>query len=383
MSLTRSRSSESLLSLSRLLRHLKPSRTSLSSSSSRSSSGSSPTFAHLPPELLVHIASFLPPSSAGEFSLCNKALYTLLSIPYLKFRRGHPAVAPAELLKLLEPDLPNHIVCYHCGKLHGIKRPAQHIQPDKRCDIVASESMRTYIHPRFSYVIFQMAMKRHRQGRSPHSLLQLLSYADSDSTNAIRTSSSCRVVDGSLLFRQQHIFIVHAHNEGTFRSDMKTTICPHAQELHGESDYGRRGREKNTMVYTPGSVDVDRAPPTAAHCDSCDYKGAARDEGNWSGLIRCRQCATEFRIDTLAVGKEGTAFVVTRWKDLGEGRGADDPVWRAHLDRKGAGVRREKVGGRSICERFEGEGWTGGLESLVSPKEMKRVMNFRYFGQEI
>ena len=75
------------------------------------------------------------------------------------------------------------------------------------------------------------------------------------------------------------------------------------------------------MVYTPGSVEIDDTT-TSVDC-SCRGGGVVqpgtttKDEENWSGLLRCRACAAEFRIDTLGVGREGKAFVVTRWKDLG------------------------------------------------------------------
>ncbi|OBT42615.1 hypothetical protein VE00_07110 [Pseudogymnoascus sp. WSF 3629] len=336
----------------------------------------------LPPELVLRIASYLPPASAGAFSLCSKRLYAVLAIPYLKCQRGHAAFKTAEFLKLLEPSLPNHIACYYCNKLHQIKHAQRHIQLDKRCDIIVNEAMRTYIHPRFSYVVFRMVMKRYRQGLDHASLLRLLSYEDMGGTfGETRTDTSCRVVDGSLLVRQQSVFVVHPRNRARF-PDMKTTICPHAKELHGKVNFHATGRESCSMAYTPGSVDVDRTP-TVVRCDSCSYYGT-KDEGNWSGLIRCRICATEFRIDVLAVGKEGQAYVVTRWKDLGEGRDVEDPVWLAHVDKGGVATGpRKRVGRRSICERFEGKGWRGGLESLVSPKEMKRVINYKYCGDEV
>lgn len=350
-------------------------------SSARTTTANPKTFAQLPPELVLRIASFLPPTSAGALSLCCKDMYTLLAIPYLKCRRGHPAFKIGEFLRLLEPDLPDHIVCYHCERLHEIKHAQRHLPFDRRCDILVNELMRTYIHPRFSYVIFQMVMKRHRQGLDYSSLLKLLSYGDIDSEGETRTDASCRVVDGSLLVRQQDVFVVHAKYDILF-SNRETTICPHAKELRGNTNSSATGRARYGMVYTPGSVDVDRTP-TVVRCDSCSYHGT-KDEGNWSGLIRCRVCATEFRIDVLAIGKGGQAYVVTRWKDLGEGRDANDPVWRAHLREAwvGGGSGR-KAGGGTICARFEGMGWHGGLESLVSPEEMKRLVNFKYGDDEV
>ncbi|OAF59960.1 hypothetical protein VC83_03138 [Pseudogymnoascus destructans] len=330
----------------------------------------SSTLSKLPPELLLRIASYPPPASAGAFSLCSKRLYALLAIPYLKCLHGHPPFSTAEFLRLLEPDLPDHIVCYYCEKLHKIKRLERHIKFTKRCDIPVNEAMRSYIHPRFSYVIFQMAMKRHRQGLDYSSPLKLLSYNEWSWIGPDEIKTSFRIVDGSLLLRQQHILLVHPNNDQMF-TNTKIMICPHIKQLRGTINCQSSGMGRYNMVYTPGSIEIDHTP-TAVECDCCAHQGK-KDEGNWSGLVRCRDCATEFRVDTLGIGQSGKAYVVTRWKDLGEGRDANDSVWCAHMGEKGllGGAGREAAG-RSICVRFEGEGWRGGLESLVMPREMKR-----------
>ncbi|OBT88666.1 hypothetical protein VE02_03204 [Pseudogymnoascus sp. 03VT05] len=331
----------------------------------------------LPPELILRIASFLLPTSAGAFSLCTKRLYALLSIPYLKCKNGHASFGKTEFLRLIEPDLPDHIVCYYCEKLHAIKRPGRHTRFTKRCDTKVNESMRSYIHPRFSYVIFQMVMKRHRQGLDTSSLIKLLSYDEWSLISHDKIKTSARIVDGSLLLRQQHIILVHPNNDALF-SHVKIMICSHAKQLCSKIDYNASAPEKYKMVYTPGTVDIDRTPTTVL-CECCAHQGT-KDGGNWSGLIRCRDCATEFRIDTLGIGKEGKAFVVTRWKDLGEGRDGNDAVWRGHLREPwvGGGSGRKAGGGKTICARFEGEGWRGGLESLVTPREMRRLVRYRY-----
>ncbi|ELR08051.1 hypothetical protein GMDG_08592 [Pseudogymnoascus destructans 20631-21] len=317
-----------------------------------------------------------PPASAGAFSLCSKRLYALLAIPYLKCLHGHPPFSTAEFLRLLEPDLPDHIVCYYCEKLHKIKRLERHIKFTKRCDIPVNEAMRSYIHPRFSYVIFQMAMKRHRQGLDYSSPLKLLSYNEWSWIGPDEIKTSFRIVDGSLLLRQQHILLVHPNNDQMF-TNTKIMICPHIKQLRGTINCQSSGMGRYNMVYTPGSIEIDHTP-TAVECDCCAHQGK-KDEGNWSGLVRCRDCATEFRVDTLGIGQSGKAYVVTRWKDLGEGRDANDSVWCAHMGEKGllGGAGREAAG-RSICVRFEGEGWRGGLESLVMPREMKRLVKYRY-----
>ncbi|OBT63799.1 hypothetical protein VE03_06931 [Pseudogymnoascus sp. 23342-1-I1] len=323
----------------------------------------SSALSQLPPELILRIASYLLSTSAGAFSLCTKRLYALLAIPYLKCQHGYPPFNKSEFLRLLEPSLPDHIVCYHCEKLHAIKHSKRHIQFTKRCDIKVNESMRSYIHPRFSYVVFQMVMKRYRQGLDYSSLLKLLPYDEWSWVGPDQIKASTRIITAPSS---------SANNTSSSLRNAKIMICPHAKQLRGKINCSASAPEKYSLVYTTGSVDVDRTSPRA-ECDCCPHQDQKNE------LLRCRECATEFRIDTLGIGKEGKAFVVTRWKDLGEGREVGDPVWQAHL-REGV-VGGEGKGGRrrrSICERFEGKGWRGGLEGLVTPRVMKRLMRYRY-----
>ncbi|KAL5349681.1 hypothetical protein ACLOAV_004711 [Pseudogymnoascus australis] len=300
----------------------------------------------LPPELILRIASYLPPPSAGAFALCTKHLHSLLATPYLKCPHGHAPFNTASFLQLLEPSLPDHIVCHHCTKLHLITCSKRHIQFTKRCDAKANSPMRSHIHPRFSHVVFQMAMKRYRQGLPHLPLLNLLAFDECSWFGPDQSKTSHLIVDGALLQRQQHVLLAHPNNDLSLRG-AKIMICPHVRQVHGEIDYRANAPERYSMVYTTGSVDVDRTPAAAECACGSSSSHEAEDEGSGSGLLRCRECATEFRVDELGVGREGKAFVVTRWKDLGEGRDANDPVWRAHLGEGvvggGAGVDLREV----------------------------------------
>lgn len=131
------------------------------------------------------------------------------------------------------------------------------------------------------------------------------------------------------------------------------------------------------MAYLDGTQDID-TNVSMAQCDCCDYRGRRAAGDGVSRVIKCGLCATEIRIDSVAVGKAGQAFVVTRWKDLGEGRTDDDPVWRGHLD-EGGGRSGFRAAEGSICAAFEGTG-KGAEElefgSLLTVKERKRLWKF-------
>lgn len=108
------------------------------------------------------------------------------------------------------------------------------------------------------------------------------------------------------------------------------------------------------MFYRSDGKDVETGPGVT-ECDCCAYGGKDDVGTTCSGLIQCGFCATEFRIDSMAIGKrkDGRAFIITRWKNLGEGESVDDPIWSAHVT-KGQVGRSQFVAG-SICAAFEGK----------------------------
>lgn len=70
----------------------------------------------LPVEILQQIMRNLSPSSAYAFALCSCRLLEVLDLQAVR----PTAVSPEflNLLSLLERDMPDHILCVSCGKLH-------------------------------------------------------------------------------------------------------------------------------------------------------------------------------------------------------------------------------------------------------------------------
>ncbi|KAL5354659.1 hypothetical protein ACLOAV_000748 [Pseudogymnoascus australis] len=312
----------------------------------------------LPPELLTLIATFLPAASAASFALCCTPLYTLLAIPYLKCKHGHHHFKMSEFLILVERDLKDFIACYHCVKLHTIKPDKKHIKRASRCDSSVCSLMSRYIGYHFSYIVFQMAMKRHRQDADTRSLLRLL---QSDEINAAA-------------HRPPYILIVHRGNEGPFSKNWGVYICPHFGIVCGRVILLENSKVGYRMFYRVGGEDVE-AGPGATKCDCGAHVENDDVSTTCSGLVQCDYCATEFRIDSMAVGrrKEGRAFIITWWKNLGKGQSVEDPVWSAHVT-EGAKVRTDFVAG-SICAAFEGKREVE-LHSFLTKKELKRGLNF-------
>jgi hypothetical protein len=88
------------------------------------------------------------------------------------------------------------------------------------------------IHRDFSSTIFRMAMKSHREGHDTTKLLGLLSYRVENIIQrgfVEQRAAAVRIQDGSLLMREQRVFIVSCSQKLPFPWTGGINICPHIQ----------------------------------------------------------------------------------------------------------------------------------------------------------
>jgi hypothetical protein len=99
------------------------------------------------------------------------------------------------------------------------------------------------------------------------------------------------------------------------------------------------------------------------------------------GLVQCKFCATEFRVDLEYFDAVGRVILFTRWKNLGEGRSPLDHQWRSHLVGPGGSTcERVYFPAGSICAAFEGAGEAFEIDSLMTPefrKELEVLLSWR------
>ena len=75
----------------------------------------------LPREMILHITQFLLPASAASFTHCCRAvLITIGTKHWQAIRDTDQRQELVQFLRLLETDLPNHVLCSHCSVLHEI-----------------------------------------------------------------------------------------------------------------------------------------------------------------------------------------------------------------------------------------------------------------------
>ncbi len=309
----------------------------------------------LPPELIIHVASFLPFDSAPSFSLCCRPIYFTLGTQYLKALENEQWHR-YKFLTLLERELPNYIACYYCKKLHAISKAHGHLYPN-RCTSHWIADIEHWIEclvlPEFSFTVFQMTMKVHRQGHDCSKFLNLLSLKTKTNSQlgyVEQSTALAQIVAGSLLLREQKIFMIPPTQSIPW--DFLFFVCPHLTSRGILDQYGNINQNKIAPWDIPNN-----------------YQNSGR-------IMQCKYCLTEFRIDFKNFGGCGTAMFLTMWKDLGEGRSPLDHKWQSHvMGRGGPRWLPVEFDQGSICAAFERkEHFRFEFDSLLTLQNKKELL---------
>ena len=316
------------------------------------------TLNNLPTEIILQISHRLPPESAASFSICCRPVYFALGTQYLEDLRpmeGSPGLHRERLLKLLEGDLPDHIICGFCKKLHAINKARQYLHSNSdyfnhlKCWKVDSESITTtFIHKEFSSSIFDMTMKRYRQGSEYSDLLDLLSLKTitySRSGYVEQRTAAAKLIDGSLIVREQKTFMIPATQPIPFPWDANFAICPHISFFTIEHlNRYLRGIRVSDWKIQKGYLNGER-------------------------VMRCRYCRSEYQIDFKQFGRHGNAMYVTKWLDLGQG-----PLEYNGRNHRNVPERQIEFDSGSICDAFEGRGQLDfDSDAVLNSKDRKKL----------
>ena len=260
----------------------------------------------VPADILLYIMDYLPAESAVAFSLSCMHLKRLSGTRHF-LRAISSTEDTLALLNLLALDLPNHIVCSACKRLHDMHYLRRYndanysagstTYQDNSLRLPACVSQdrdrgTSAITNLFGATAFKMAMKNYHQHPECTKLLKMMS------SKAVQTMATgnyvrqfreeCRIVQGHLIHRLQSVYIS--------RKGLSTTPV---------------GRELPSEMICP-HIEVR----TSEHIIK-------------SGVRRCQGCRTEYRIDFKYYDGHGLAVFFTRWKDLGAG--PESQVWTQHL----------------------------------------------------
>lgn len=328
-----------------------------------------PTLQALPQELIVHIASYLSPIEAAVFKLSCQTVYHELDqkiFDKLNVDLHEPGNSCHEFLQLLVFDLPDHILCFYCHKLHAIKDAAsldEHwklrvggLEPGPPCSSPHRLVGGITRFPEFSSVTFQMLMKQHLQGRDCTELLEMLpppnrisfyEHWETKVKHRKQLSGLARIVDGTLLYRAQIVFSEEGSGKLTTRVPVR--VCVH-----------------RTVKYDNDGAYLEEWPEKWPR-NSSDYLVELG-----TGLHQCTYCYTEYSVQLLQENDTEVTLYVTIWKDFGEGEVVDTLKWRGHTRnhyyRVAYNMERVDFHPGSICSMFEGKN-----PELVDVEEIGRA----------
>lgn len=272
----------------------------------------------LPAELISHIVHFLSRESALSFSLCCRPIYFMFGSRI--FENLAQTRECFEFLTLLARDLPNHVPCFYCEKLHAIEKAQQHIISTYRrnttwlpCWKANYNFTFSDLHQNFSFTIFQMAMKRYRQGLDYSDFLNFLSCKEThyrDGYFKLYTALA-RIVNGSMILRERKIVMLPLSKRDLIQGNQKVKICPHIYLIWNLDSQGLYGIVESHRSLTWNIPRYDR---------------------NWQGLVRqCPYCRTDFSLEYEQFEGKVEAVFVTTWLDLGQGRSPMDYKWQSHV----------------------------------------------------
>jgi hypothetical protein len=320
---------------------------------------------NLPMEIILQISRLLPPESAASFSICCRPVYFALGTQYLEDLRpkeGSTGLHRERLLKLLEKDLPDHIICGICKKLHAINKARRHLRRNRdyfnhlKCWSKDYESTNLYVHGESSSAVFEMTMKRYRQGSDYSDLLDLLSlktYTTHYRRGYVeQRRAAAKVINGSLIVREQKVFMIPATQPIPFPWDASFIICRHI------------------LFWT--IKDLNRY---LRHIGVSDWK---IQKGYLERVMRCRYCRSEYQIDFKHFGKRGNAMYVTKWLDLGQG--PLDNNCRSTLNADDIPRRTIHFDSGSIRAAFEGR-WQFDFDSdaVINSKDRKELFKKSWY----
>lgn len=304
-------------------------------------------FKKLPLDLVGYLAEFLAPSAAASLTLTCKPIRHILGNQYLD-RLWARDFEPDRrtFLKLLDKDLPNHVVCSYCNQLHlGDKRRHYSLLLSlcgtrPLCEIAEKEQdVHRYINPNFSYVQLQSARKLHHSRYDKEHSQKLYNMLSYDKINIYNTHSHQQVsyiwfTRGRFIYCQQDRFRFchqnclsrskkrgciecrHGGEDSVLTVLLSLVVCPHLQYPLTETKF------ESIMTCRASHWNIARLNRTCATC---------------SGLHQCKTCPTEFQFDTLDYSESDRRLILTRWLDLGEGQTAEDPKWTSHIGSGGGG----------------------------------------------
>ena len=286
---------------------------------------------NLPTELIRHIVSYLPSSSAGCLAMCNHALLSALGQQYWRYLKADNPEKEAFLL-LLQKDLPDWLYHPCCGRMREInneyERPGRRMKDSLRClkragaiDVDEKFSIR------FHHV--HALMHRYRSSKSPH---QDIERDDGQDNKHMRMLShrykSSTFGEGYTVRCRPRVIHDQRRQHNTSRAKLLLSLT---YDIPIPRQRVQETIDKNFLPICP-HIDAEEEAP-AIQCRLRQPKQSSC--GYCAGLRNCEVCFTDYEITSSYVSRwqpwrrkfTGLTLHVRIWKDLGECKSIYSPQW--------------------------------------------------------
>ena len=272
----------------------------------------------LPVEILQHITSFLPISSAASLARSNKKICRVIGTQYWQIlkdsRQANCEDEMFQFLSLLEQDYPQYLVCYRCNALHlrspldlpptRFARRRRHNPRD--CELQDGEVVLNDYAITMDYRHLQLAMKSHRNAANFGPMSDALSHSFIDhvrSMFSVSISQRALVVADELFIEQR--WTLEQNRASDILQDLDYSllhICCHVLSFR----------------------DAPLAELLACKLGHPDQSACPRCSGGM--LSNCQYCPTDIDLRVWSTNNVTTVKVIA-WRNLGSFRTPMDPKW--------------------------------------------------------
>ncbi|KAL1986985.1 hypothetical protein VTN96DRAFT_5141 [Rasamsonia emersonii] len=245
----------------------------------------------LPTDLVIYIAEILPPASAAALVLTCRSMLNTIGRRSLSLKRKDRL----ELLTILQPDMPKHVLCHQCAIFHC--KYSFYQQCHRKCALRATDG--SCCLP-FSWA--QQIMNRHCYGPN-HKLSAKMTYSDEldeHSRFSRRRTREFRITVNDLIIKQ-NIVVFFNHNDKLIKDReafrYPYSICPH---LWWDEVFNAKRLLSKAGIF-----------------------------------LKCPVCQTEIRYRLKQVSEQQDSFHLTTWHLLGPCRHPSESQWRLVTEEPG------------------------------------------------
>jgi hypothetical protein len=265
----------------------------------------------LPVEVIQRIAEFLPPDSAACLILSKKILALAIGHrSWVALRSKQFRYERLKFLILMQRDLLEWVLCYHCEKLHPVKRKPISYTTWLYLDEIRCSEADGIVELLPNYILrwqhAHMIMKLNRLNSTNNDWLNALSHFNFRC--GVPYAYCCaRIANEHLLVKLEYRILLRRDANFDQVHLVFPAVCPHWKCF--DEDQGLAKVLRCHLSHKSNNP-----------CAECIR------------MVQCQWCATEFVVAFLdsTWSFNGHALYITAWKDLGPCQTPFDSRWRAH-----------------------------------------------------